>query len=484
MKWAVVALLSVGVLGAVVLLFLRSRQLPGDSPGGFRDWVKNPAYKNNFESRIAERDAIVIPEDISADEIQQMVDRLYVQKDEDFNMHRLGLVGAKATPQLVAALKNDRTFTMTFPRGGHVADPLSPFESICDVLTDIAPREAAEPLIRYASHEDEHFRKHAALVLGSIGSDECADAAATLLNDDEDYVRSFVMLGLKRSVPAGRCSPRFLDAVFPRLVDLLDRRSRSTGRNAPQLLLAIDRERAIPVMLSEKYFSASNREAHYILEAFNGIEYPIPHEKLLPLLKELEPLTEKYPYGRCYAQSLIAYALNPDEQTGKVLNQAMASPVETVREGAATALGMLAGVSDAYGYAMGLYEEQGWETLTAPQQHYCAVFLYDVEVCNGGHAQFFVNSSGDLWQSALEGLVAMEASEKSAILSAAVQLFGIDGPSTDNDTRHEQIAGFSTKADDSLSSLDTRYFESEESVEVLLANYARANRQHFTKAQE
>jgi hypothetical protein len=50
----------------------------------------------------------------------------------------------------------------------------------------------------------------------------------------------------------------------------------------------------------------------------------------------------------------------------------------------------------------------GFWRLTIPEQHYLAVTMLDAEVNNGGHGQYFLNSSGSEWREALAGLEVIE----------------------------------------------------------------------------
>lgn len=64
--------------------------------------------------------------------------------------------------------------------------------------------------------------------------------------------------------------------------------------------------------------------------------------------------------------------------------------------------------------------EQTMKTYTRPQRLIFAVEVYMAEVNNGGHEQFFFNSSGVVWKDVIEGLVAIGAKEVAEILTSAV----------------------------------------------------------------
>lgn len=473
------------IAGVVILLAIvgmvvyRSLRQTGGF-GGFRDWVKNPDFSKAAAEYFAARDALEVPDDISEAEIRQMVDRLFVQQDNDFNMERLKLVGDKADALLIEALEDPKTAETKFGAGGHALDAKSPFERIVDLLDAEGPVAAALPLARYIDHEDSHFRKYAAIALGNIGTADCVAPMLTALDDDDDYVRSFAMMGIERGVSDGRCTDEFLSEMFSPLTKLLSRDSMSGTDEAPKLLLAIDSDRALTVLLSAEYFHVENSNLSDILEALNEVGRPIPHDRLLPLLKILKPLATEFPYDRQYAAALEALARHPNESAEQLLQQELDSANEHVQRGAAEALAMLSGIDDAHGVVFDALEKRGFEGLSKPQQHYFAAFIYDVEVNNGGHSQYFVNSSGDAWERALEGLELIGAADGAAILRDATQIFGADGPSVDRERRHQELAGFSSRQDQLLEEMDSRYYACDDAVNALLALYALRNREHFT----
>jgi hypothetical protein len=407
-----------------------------------------------------------------------------VQQDQDFNFDRLKLVGDRAVPFLIRALQDPRTATMTFGKGAPPLGPQSPFERICKLLEPMGPPAAAPALASYMSHQDEHFRMQAARALGNIGTVDCIQPMLKALADDNDYVRSLGMMGIEWSMKAKRCDKAFLAALFPAIAKLLNRPDSTVSGRPPALLLAIDANRALPILFSKEYFTVDNEEVRYIIRALNQAGQKIPHDRLLPLLKELKPLSDEYPHDYEYAAALIAYAHNPDSSAEQTFRAELHSPNEKVQEAAAQALGILNGVTDPGKVVFDTLNKKGFDGLSKPQKFYYGVCVYDGEVNNGGHAQYFVNSSGDFWKTALGGLQAIGAAERAKILQEAIHLFGPAGPSEDNDTRHEQLARFSRRQDKLLERLDDRYYSCEENVNVLLSLYTIDHKDDFTNAQK
>ena len=480
MKSAALTLGTVAILCVVAVIAYRLLRPRNDEPGGFRDWVKNPDYKDAIADYFAAREALKVPDNISNDEIQKMVDRLFVSEDEDFNFDRLQLVGSKAVPMLIKALEDPRTTSTKFDDRVHAFGAKSPFERIVNLLEPIASDDTVQALARYIDHEDDHFRKHAAMAIGNIGNSECITPMLKALNDDNDYVRSWAMMGIQSGIKAKRCRREFLDEMFPVLTKLLNRDDDSSNDSAPKLLLEIDPDQALKVLLSAEYFSSENRKVHYIIRALTAARQKIRHDTLLPFLESVKPVANQYPYYYHYAEALKAYACNPDASAEQLFRLELTSSNKRVREAASEALAILSGVTDARKIVFEAIESQGFEQLSLPQQHYYAVFIYDAEVNNGGHSQYFVNSSGQHWKSALEGLKAIGAAARAEILHKATLLFGAAGPSVHNDSRHRQLASFSTEQQTSLDELNSQYYACDENISALLDQYTIQNKEHFS----
>lgn len=466
------------------LIYLSTRKRPDDSPGGFRDWVKNPDYKRAVTEQMAadkeERASLTVPNDISDSDIQAMVDRLFERDDRNgLNVRRLELIGRKAYPSLVRAFDDPRIAQQFQPEQWVGYEAKFPLERVVGLLKPLDEPLVIRTLAKYARHPDDWVRKYAALELGAIGSPECLDPVVTALQDEDEYVRSYAMMGIAKAVKERRASRDFQNGVFMALVKLIGRTDIIPSRDAPGLLLAIDTERALPILLSPPFLTAQNPGLYSILEALNNAKHRVPHDKLLPLLKELKPLIAEFPYNSAYAAALMAYALNPDPAAEETFREGLQSSQDRVQEAAGAALATLAGTGDPIQRVFDAERQRGFDALSEPQRLFFAALIYDGEVNNGGHSQYFVNSSGDQWRFALDGMKAIGASERAEILEQAVGLFEAKGPSDDGETRHEQLASSSKRKDEALARLDDRYYASKENVAALLAPYAIDNREAF-----
>jgi len=138
-------------------------------------------------------------------------------------------------------------------------------------------------------------------------------------------------------------------------------------------------------------------------------------------------------------------------------------------------------VIDPVWWAASIYDgEQEYERtlapFTRPQRLVWAVLWYDAEVNNGGHSQFFSNSTGIVWRDALQGLQEIGADEAADILQeAANRLEG--NPHMDREQRNIQMEQTAAAFDD----LDDRYYSPTggEKASSLLMPYIEANAQQF-----
>lgn len=113
-----------------------------------------------------------------------------------------------------------------------------------------------------------------------------------------------------------------------------------------------------------------------------------------------------------------------------------------------------------------------------PQRLVFAVFWYRSEVNNGGHRQFYYNSTGIVWKDALEAFRALEEPEFTSVLAESAARLG-GSPSLDRQVRNEQL---DTLAPD-FNDLDERFYETESKVDlddrIMSFIHARPSEFHF-----
>lgn len=110
------------------------------------------------------------------------------------------------------------------------------------------------------------------------------------------------------------------------------------------------------------------------------------------------------------------------------------------------------------------------------QRYIFAVMWYMVEVNNGGHDQFYFNSTGIVWKDALAGFKELGIDEAVRIIEeSAVRMGGT--PSQDRATRQTQLDTYKPDFND----LDTRFYELEKTINIdeLMRQYIIQHRSAF-----
>ncbi len=103
---------------------------------------------------------------------------------------------------------------------------------------------------------------------------------------------------------------------------------------------------------------------------------------------------------------------------------------------------------------------------------------YQHEVYNGGHQQFFWNSTGILWDEALAGFIRMSAKEYAATLKAAISLFPDATPAKNRVARKEQLEKI---PEEHLNRLDNSLYELErrQDFDEALLRYIKTHPEGF-----
>jgi hypothetical protein len=419
-------------------------------------------------------------------ELQQMVDRLFVQADPDrANFDGLLFAGSRPLPFLLKALDDPRTTTAVFSGSDIYGLGASPFERICNLLWSLRPAEAVAPLARYLDHRNPMFRRKAAWLLASIGTRECLKPVKKALADKDDEVRESALIGLTRAEKGRPRDKQFLAGVFPALIPLLN-----GGVYRPEspagAMMAVAPAKAIPILESPRYFSVRNRQLAKVLEALDRPGVKVPKGILLPLLSKLESVaTRESPAQVTYAATLALYANNPDAHAEAKFLSLIDSPSSILSSAAAQGLETLAGIN-VRNVVMDIYDRHGFTAMTQPQQFCFAVELYRDEVDNGGHNQYFYNDDGDLYEVAVQGLSAMGATPQAEILSDAARAFAPVPPPSTEEARRHLMEGFGASQDLILSKADQRFYQLESEpgkrLDVLMTFYALKHRNDFALA--
>ena len=110
-----------------------------------------------------------------------------------------------------------------------------------------------------------------------------------------------------------------------------------------------------------------------------------------------------------------------------------------------------------------------------PMRLIFAVDSYMAEVYNGGHDQFFFNSTGVVWRDALEGLEAIGAQAAASILKRAIGRIDCEIPD-DADERRKMMDDLE---DGIFEEDDQAFYDMSENIEELEKIYIQQNANAF-----
>lgn len=112
--------------------------------------------------------------------------------------------------------------------------------------------------------------------------------------------------------------------------------------------------------------------------------------------------------------------------------------------------------------------EETLAPFTWPQRLIWAVLWFEAEVCNGGLARFFSNSTGMIWPEALEGFEAIGRADLAAIVKEAAARFP-SPPARDRALREDAL----DLMDADFADLDDRYYASHDDLFDAVMAYIR-----------
>lgn len=114
------------------------------------------------------------------------------------------------------------------------------------------------------------------------------------------------------------------------------------------------------------------------------------------------------------------------------------------------------------------------EQFSRVAQYAVAIEWYRAEVYNGGHGQFYSNSTGIVWEDARDGLAFFGLDQSGAVLEDSIRQMG-GSPSFERDERVDQMEVLNLDFED----LDTRFYQLTEDVDAAILGYAKMHRGAF-----
>lgn len=470
------------VLAFVGLMIFVRRKLGKAKPWGFKELVKNPGLWNEIALHgWATDQKIDASKGWSDAQIAKAVKSFIFGVKSSAQVpgeeRVLQSLGPRTHPVILQILRDESLKEKLVTPTGDNLGPEAPLNRLCSLVEDHPSKELGELLGGYLDEESPKIRQSAAIVIGSTGAAEVIALVKKALLDRDQYVRSFTLIGLSRASSTGRLDERSKQMLSSDLQKLV-----LEGKNedsACRLLLAFDNEGAAEFLQSSAVLTSSSKSLHYALQSLSANDILVPRDRLIELLSTLDATDLRYPKDYALGDVLVQLGGHKQEGDRKLLEDFMSNPNREVSRGAAAGLVVLNGLSGFLEKIEKVEKKGGYQALSAGQKLYVDVLELDSEIVNGGFSQYFVNSSGDHWRNALEGLQAMGFDELTKIFREAISRFPNGEPSNNRKLRQKQLARLARRDEDVFDALDTRYYESKESVDVFTARFVIRNANDF-----
>jgi len=483
-KLVIISIFVLAVAGIAAFIVVRGRTSQAQSNPGFREFVKNPDLWNDMIALSEEEQALADESDSwDGDQIVEAVERFIFGAESKWDMSLLGRQLRELSPRTHEALLDilrdkSREAKLLELRPADFLEE-APLMKVCELFDGNMPPEAIELLTPYLSHESDLIRKECVLAIAESGRPEALPAIKQSLGDEDEFVRSYALMGMKRAMKAGKFSTEIGSGVIADLERLVT--SDLNVKDAARLMAQIDPAHAESFLLSKPVLDSQNRYLHEVLRVVGQYDFAIPRGAVKDLVAAYAEREMKYPNTYALGESLALLGKFKSADDEQMLQQYSNHEEDRVSDGAAR--GLLA-FHNLQRFEERIWQQEeagGWDSLNKEQQMYIAVFWLNSEVNNGGHSQYFFNSGGDNWQAALDGLEAMGFKDRLEIFKSILGLFGDQKPFVDRGKRQGQLATVYSDHEETFDRLDAAYYKSKESVAVHSMRFVLQNADKFNQ---
>jgi hypothetical protein len=132
---------------------------------------------------------------------------------------------------------------------------------------------------------------------------------------------------------------------------------------------------------------------------------------------------------------------------------------------------------------MSQYGKAPYEKQSKPQQVFSALWGLESEVNNGGFAQWFENSAGEMAVDTESALRAIGADRAAVIVAKAVAAFPGGAPPRDHDARQRLVRSASDEVRSTWERLDQEFFKYPDDLTSLLYAWVKAHPTEFGSIQ-
>ncbi len=387
----------------------------------------------------------------SASELPELMNQLLVN-DELLNkvaMIRLAKAGGSAEELLLATLEDPRC---TWDRKGLSDLTNTPWERVARQLLGIPSRRLGERVETLVDNPAWQIHSIAVQARVSLGRKELVPWVLSQLAAG-DVRQDYAEKGVDMAMAEGWAEPEFVQRVLEWSKAATLDKSRKFSAWAVGFYARNGGAEAIGTLQSPEVLSLeNNRTIHFVLDQLNENRVRVPEATLRPLI-EKSLRSETWPWPHVFRPALDALAIS-DREAALALAESQLS-----RTDGPYAFGAITFIRKSNGLP------RGWE-LIPPKGMALSEgemkILEDLAICsdvfgevgNGGLSQYFFNSTGDNWPTAVQSLERIGHSEGSRALSEAAHLVHPDGASTDRNVRIKQYANLSAKNEKRFDELD------------------------------
>lgn len=401
----------------------------------------------------------------------------------DYDRQLMRYLGDLTYPAALSLLSDPHStgdllcYTTECGRGGYFE---LPFTRLCGIFyPDTPPPTEAAPLLsRFLDSDNSVVRMHAARAIGSIGQEHSIPDLRKAMQDEEQSVRHYAMVGIDLAISSNRIEALAQPVFFDFIAGIWPKGSEDhIDYYVPLFLLSLHREAAIERLLRDDVLSLKFKGLPYLLDAFCKHSVVVPRDKLLTFIELSAEFPNIRPFGPILSSSLDRLGVHRDERDLKLLEGFLTNSNWKVERGAVNGL---YAYHDYFGQVRDpsiVEAKHGWESLTQVERHVCAVERLRDKTTNGGFGFYYSDTAGDKWEDALSGLKAIGAEKRFRVMGKSIAVFGETPPPKDSSKRRKIFLKVSRSKEYPLSELDSEWRDIEdEPFDRLLFHYNMANR--------
>jgi len=452
--------------------------------GGFFDFVRNRAYARS--------------QDLAFAKLQADMDRFKAE----------GKADRETVAALTAALVDDSAFYGTPAKKLHIlaekhpasmrpliADALAWFQAQTkspagsegegseqedegyDILAGLAAlldcRESI-PLLMIDARTDGGTRRVPALrALGRMAADEAIGLLSAAMERERTETFKTVSQSVAVGIKAGKASPRYKEAMLPKIRLAVPNASMETLEALVSALVAIDAKAAFEFLTTETLLVPTFPGSREIIATLEAEGVPVPAERLLRYIEDARTANTRISAKSALA-AIKVLVDRGDSRAADLPTPYLDHPVGLIRERAARIILSREGIPDPVSEMVKRRAAgpDGWPTIFRQQY---ALWWLECQTDNGGVTQFFLNGGGIWFKDALEGAREFGMHDLDERLERLSALIAPKGLPADIEKQRDLLAKAHAKFEEEFAAFDTAFYNNAERREILIFKHKLAH---------